>query len=63
MNENTSVYEKPIVYQIPGMDHITVHCNLIYKNVRGIDLKLDRSPQIIAQTIKFIKTNLMVKKL
>ena len=41
MNKNTSVYEKSIVYQIPGMNHVTVHHNLTYKTVEGVDLKLD----------------------
>lgn len=41
MNVNQSVYEKSIVYQISGMDHLTMHRNLAYKNVEGIDLNLD----------------------
>ncbi|MBU7018272.1 MAG: alpha/beta hydrolase [Theionarchaea archaeon] len=41
MNKNQSVYEKSIVYKISGMDHLTVHRNLIYKSAEGVDLKLD----------------------
>jgi acetyl esterase/lipase len=41
MDREPSVYEKRVVYQVPGMEGVQAHRDLVYKSVEGTDLKLD----------------------
>ena len=41
MDSELPFYEKRIVYQVPGMDDVTVQRDLVYSKVGGTDLKMD----------------------
>jgi len=41
MSEEAAIHERPVVYQVPGMDQVEVQRDLTYRTVEGAELKLD----------------------